>query len=75
MSTDKLAFKIGDRVRLMASIWDDGQDHHPPGYLAHEGEILIVRSVTPGQWPIYISHEQVTDNSFGVNPGEIEAAQ
>jgi hypothetical protein len=65
--------KINDRVRLLANIWDDGQDHHPPGYLAHKGEILIVRSLDPGhEHPILISHEQVTDQSFRVAENEIE---
>jgi hypothetical protein len=71
-SQPQMAPKIGDRVRLLADIWDDGQDHHPPGYLAHKGEVLIVRSVTPGHWPIYISHEQITDGSLGVELSEIE---
>jgi len=35
----------GGRVRLLSSIYDDGEDHHQPGYLAHHGEVLIVKEV------------------------------
>lgn len=66
-------FAINDKVRLLADIWDDGQDHHPPGYLARRGEILIVRSLDPGhEHPVLISHEEITDNSFRVALSEIE---
>lgn len=63
----------GDRVRLLADIWDDGQDHHPPGYFARKGEILVVRKCDPGhEFPYCISHEQITDQSFRVAANEIE---
>ena len=66
-------YRVGQRVRLLADIWDDGADHHPPGYLAHRGEELIVRSVDTGStFPVYVSHKGRTDNSFGVQLTEIE---
>jgi hypothetical protein len=69
-------FKVNDRVRMLTNIWDDGQDHHPPGYLAHKGEVLIVRSLDPGhEHPILISHEQITDQSFRVAENEIEVVK
>jgi hypothetical protein len=69
-------FKVNDQVRLLANIWDDGQDHHPPGYLAHKGEVLIVRSLDPGhEHPVLISHEQIVDQSFRVAENEIEVVQ
>jgi hypothetical protein len=69
------AMKEGDRVRLLADIWDDGQDHHPPGRLARKGEILIVRKLDPGhKFPVLISHKEITDQSFRVAESEIELA-
>lgn len=65
-------FAVNDKVRLLDDIWDDGQDHHPPGYLARRGEVLIVRSDVARTFPIYVSHEEITDNSFGVELSEIE---
>ena len=66
-------FAIGDKVRLLADIWDDGQDHHPAGYLAHKGEVLIVRAVDPGHgFPICVSHKEITDRSFRVALEELE---
>lgn len=65
---------IGQRVALLADIWDNGEDHHPPGYLAQRGEILIVRKLDPGhEFPVLVSHEQITDQSFRVALSEIEA--
>jgi hypothetical protein len=69
----KLPPVVGQRVRLLVDVWDDGQDHHPPGYLAHKGEILIVRAFREGsELPVGVSHEQVTDNYFVVALNEIE---
>jgi len=76
MPTDELKERIeeGDRVRLLADIYDYGDEgHHPPGYLARKGETLIVRKLDPGHgYTVCISHEQVTDNSFRVAEGEVE---
>jgi hypothetical protein len=67
-----IPFAVGERVQLLVDIWDDGQDHHPPGYLARRGEVLIVRSLDPGhEFPVLVSHEEVTDRSFRVGLGEI----
>lgn len=65
-------YALGDKVRLLSDIWDDGEDHHPPGYLAMKGEVLVVRTVKPNF--LYISHEHITDRSFQVNMDEIERA-
>jgi hypothetical protein len=62
---------VGDKVRTTQAIWDDGADHHPPGYLAQAGEVLIVRSVSDAPW-IGVSHEHITDNAFCLHPGEWE---
>lgn len=71
MSED--VFTVGKRVILLEDIWDDGEDHHPPGYLARRGEELIVRGYDPGhELPICVSHEEITDQSFRVKSTEIE---
>ena len=31
-----------DQVRVVKGVWDDGEDHHPPGWLAQTGDILDV---------------------------------
>jgi len=63
--------KAGDKIKLTTSIFDDGEDHHPPGFLALHGETLVVREVCSGH--LAVSHETVTDRSFRVYPGEYVA--
>ncbi len=64
---------VGAKVRLLKDIWDDGEDHHPPGYLALKGEVLIVRRAPCWQRrSIGVSHEHITDNSFTIYAGEYE---
>lgn len=67
--------EVDQRVRLLKDIWDDGADHHPPGYLAMRGEILVVRRIDEGhELPFCISHASVLDNYFRVKADEIETA-
>lgn len=67
-------YTVGQQVRLLKDIWDDGQDHHPPGYLALRGELLIVRKIDTGaELPFCVSHESVLDRSFRVGADEISA--
>lgn len=63
-------YKIGDKVIAKVSIWDDGEDHHPPGYLCVKGETLVVRRVT--DLKLDVSHEEITDSSFMVTFDEVE---
>lgn len=66
-------YKAGDRVRMLTNVWDDGADHHPPGYFACKGEILVVRRADgKGTFPLAVSHEHITDNSVGVHLNEVE---
>ncbi len=37
--------KIGDPVILTKSIYDDGEDHHPPGYLAYMDETVYIKQI------------------------------
>jgi len=53
--------KAGDKVKLTASIYDDGEDHHPPCWLAMHGEVLIVKEVY--EKALAVHHEEVTDGS------------
>lgn len=39
---------VGDVLILTADIYDDGEDHHPPGYIARRGERVVVRKVLEG---------------------------
>jgi len=64
---------VGDTVRLTKDIWDDGCDnHHPPGYLARKGEILVVRSIEQGRTWVGVSHANRPDGWFNVYNGEYE---
>lgn len=73
---DGKSFMVGQYVRLLKDLWDDGADHHPPGYLAHKDELLIVRKLRGNRdgdmWPVYISHEGRTDNSLGVLAEDVD---
>jgi len=54
----KQDYKPGDRVRMLKDVWDDGQDHHPPGYVAHKDEIVNVKSNEPGRrFPLSLYHD------------------
>ena len=66
-----MTYEIGDRVRLTKDIWDSGEDHHPPCYLAMKGEVLIVREIGTIS-SIGISHYGRNDNFFWVAKDEIE---
>lgn len=37
--------KIGDAVILTKSIYDDGEDHHAPGYIAYMDETVYIKEV------------------------------
>lgn len=58
---------VGDRIRLLSSIYDDGADHHPPGYLAYHGEALIVKEVRGDV--LAVAHEG-NPGAFTIYPGE-----
>lgn len=52
----------------------------PAQHFCDKGEVLIVRDVTDekrprnGVWPVYVSHEHITDRSFGVTLDQISKA-
>jgi hypothetical protein len=61
---------VPSRVRLLKDIYDDGQDHHPPGYIARKGEVVEVRELRA----LAVAHEGITDQSFVIRTGEFEPA-
>jgi hypothetical protein len=69
---DNVGFHVcrtsNQRVRLLIDIYDDGADHHPPGYIARKGEVLVVRTVRA----LCVSHEGVEHRQFVVREGEFE---
>ena len=78
-SAGSAGYALGDKVRLLKDIWDDGEDHHPPGYLARKGEVLIVkcgwRKANNLPATVGIAHENRADtNFFNVTLDEIERA-
>lgn len=37
--------EVGSKVQLIKDIYDDGEDHHPPGYIGYAGEIVEIKQV------------------------------
>lgn len=61
---------LDHKVLLTKDIWDDGEDHHPPGYIAYAGEVLSIRSIrNNGSLSVY--HDG-NDGSFVIYDGEFE---
>ena len=58
------------KVELTKDIFDNGDDHHPPGYLARKGEIVVVREIKEDK--VIVSHEHIKDCAFIVYKGEFE---
>lgn len=65
LSTDGLC--VGGRVKLLKSIYDDGEDHHPPGWLAERGEVLVVKEIRGDV--LAVAHEG-NPGAFVIYPGE-----
>jgi hypothetical protein len=62
---------IGGKVRLLKSIWDDGEGHHPPGWLANKGEVLTIKKVDGTS--LAVAHEGA-EGAFIIWAGEYENA-
>lgn len=60
---------IGAKVKLLTSIYD-GEDHHPPSWIAYTGEVLIVKRVFDGG--LAVAHEGNT-GAFLIYNREYEA--
>jgi hypothetical protein len=59
--------KIGDAVILTKSIYDDGEDHHAPGYIAYMDETVYVKQVHGTS--LAVAHEGNT-GAFIIRDGE-----
>ena len=57
------------KVKLLTSIWDHGEDHHPPDYLAFKGEILVVKEEYSNR--LVVAHEGKSGR-FVIYDGEYE---
>jgi len=60
----------GDWLVLSQSIYDDGEDHHPPGYCGYKGErvyVMEVRAVS-----LVVAHREDARNGFIIYKGEFE---
>lgn len=62
-------YTVNELVQLRADIYDDGEDHHPPGFIAYLDEIVIVRNVYHNS--LAVSHPGVKNNAFLVYPKEV----
>jgi hypothetical protein len=70
---DSVSFQEGHKVKAKQSIYEVADDHSPGGYLCRKGDVLIVRTCPNNcTYPLYVSHEPITDRSFGVSPEELE---
>lgn len=62
-------YVVGEKVRLTADIYDYGEDHHPPGWLARKGEIVVIGAIYGKKLAVH--HKEVTNGSmFVVFEGE-----
>lgn len=59
--------RIGDKVKITATIIDDGQEHHPPCCIANRGDIVLVRQICGSS--LFVSHEE-NPNTFIIRDGE-----
>lgn len=73
-------YAVGDRVVMQETITEGPSSELPAQHFCDKGEVLIVRKVTDekrprnGVWPVYVSHEHITDRSFGVMLDQIKSA-
>jgi len=68
-------FVVGQRVRAKSNIYQPADDHSPGLLLARARDVLVVRALGVATFAAYVSHENVTDSSFGVLAEEVEAIE
>jgi len=66
-----VGISVGQEVFATRDIVKPADDHSPAMLLASRGEKLIVRDVPGRFWWAYVSHPEVTNNSFGVDASEV----
>lgn len=66
--------KAGDKVVSLKTLGDAPSGDSPGGCYCYKGEMLIVRKVSDESctYPISVSHEDITDRSFGVTQDEVK---
>jgi hypothetical protein len=64
-------YRIGQKVVAACDIAEAGSEDAPGGILAFKGERLVVRKFGEKFFPLYVSHEQITDRTFGARLDEI----
>lgn len=64
---------IGTRVTAARDIVEPADEYGPLRLLARRGESLIIRGSSK-HWFALVSHEHITDNSFGVKEDELSVA-
>lgn len=65
-------FDVGDVVVAKEDIYDGPSDVHPGGILAHQGEVLIIRRITPdAKHAIVVGRVEVEGNDFVVSQDEV----
>lgn len=69
-TAETAGLRIGDKVKVLNSIYDDGEDHHPPGWIAFEGEVLMIKQIHGDV--LAVAHEE-NPGAFMLYPGEYVA--
>jgi len=65
-----MTYEVGKFVRLTKSIYDDGEDHHPPSLIAQKGDLVKIKEIR-SYGVMAVHHEDVTDGrAFMVYSGE-----
>ena len=70
-------YAAGQKVRAKVACHNGLTEDGIGAYCCNPGDVLVIRAVgdrnsTNFNWDYWVSHESVTDNSFGVNEYEIE---
>ena len=67
-----MALEVGQKVRALKDLYDSPDGDSPGGYLCYKDDLLVVRETGSTFWNAHVSHEHITNNSFGVNTNEVE---
>jgi len=70
-----MSIQVGQTVYATRDIIHDASGDWPEQLLARRGEKLIVRKTESDFFSAYVSHPEITDKSFGVEPGEITTVE
>jgi len=67
-------FEVNQQVKAKKDITSPADDYSPAGTYARKGELLVVRAFYRcAEYPIAVSHPDITNSSFSVKECEIEA--